>query len=223
MIVDTSRSTIIYNRVSGRYRDSETGQFVPRERVLLEVDRELTQTKVRLQGVTRLLAADKLSIDEWQSRMIETIKDSHLRMSALGSGGSSQLSSRHFGYTGQQLRTEYDALVRFSEDLKAGKLTPEQALKRAGMYGESTALSFHRSEQITKERDGFEAKRSLDPGAQYCESCLGHVTYGWVAAGEVMPAGSSCECRRRCRCIVVYRRRRRRDGAESELGTEDQS
>lgn len=222
MIVDTSKSTIIYNRANGRYRDSETGQFVPRERVLLEVDREITQAKVRLQGVTRLLASDKLSIDEWQVRMAQTIKDSHLRMSALGAGGTQQLSARHFGYAGQQLRTEYEALVGFAEDLKAGKLTAEQALKRAAMYGESTALSFHRSEQVTKDRDGFEAKRSLDPGAQHCDSCIGYAT-DWVSASEIIPPGTACECRRRCRCIVVYRRRRSRNGSDpSESGTEDQ-
>lgn len=207
-LVDTQTSAIVYNRAAGQFRDSETGQFVPRERVLLEVDREVVRTQVKLQGITRLLASDKITLPEWQRRSTEAVKDSHLRMSALGAGGKERLGSRHYGYVGQQLRFEYESLVGFAEDLKAGKLSEAQALRRSAMYGESVGLSFHRAELTTKEDDGFEGKRSLDAGAKHCPSCLEYATDGWVEAVEIVPVGFACQCRRRCRCKVVFRRKR---------------
>lgn len=201
-------SGIEYSRGAGQYRDRITKQFVPRSRVLLEVDRESARTATRLQGLTRLLIAERITLPEWQIRFAEELKSAHLRQTMLGAGGRSQLTPQHYGKVGWQLRQEYRYLDRFAKAIQDGKITPSAALRRSAWYAESTALSFHRAEQVTKGRDGFEGKRSLDAGADHCPSCPQYVTDGFVAASTIVPVGTNCECGRKCRCMVVWRRRR---------------
>ncbi|MEO1522889.1 MAG: hypothetical protein AAFU78_19220, partial [Cyanobacteria bacterium J06633_2] len=116
-LIGESRSTIVYNRRAGRFRDAETGQFVPRMRVLLEIDAERARTQTRLQGLTRRMVSQSISLGEWQQQVGEVIKDSHLRMSMMGAGGRSQMSSRHWGTIGRLLRDEYERLDNVAEQL----------------------------------------------------------------------------------------------------------
>jgi hypothetical protein len=119
------------------------------------------------------------------------------------------MTSRHFGAVGYQLSKQYDWLDRFAHDLYSGKLTTAQALSRVKKYAKSARISYYRAQQISRIEEGFnEAKRSLDPQAAHCQSCLAYSTHGsWVAAHEVTAPGVNCDCGNNCRCIVVYRRR----------------
>jgi hypothetical protein len=198
-------SAIGYSKKSGRFRDLTTGQFVPRSRVLLEVDREIERTSVRLQGIVRLLASEKVDLPEFQIRFAEELKIANLRMAAFGAGGRSQMNASQFGHVGQKLKQEYGFLDGFAQDLADGRLSIAQALNRAAMYAESTAQAFHRAEQQTKARDGFLGKRSLDVGANHCASCPAYATDGYVPANQIVPVGVNCECRRRCRCFIVWK------------------
>lgn len=205
-LIDTQQySQVGYSKSAGRFRDLETGRFVPRDRVLLEIDREVERSRVRLQGITRLLIGDRVSLPEFQVRFAEELKLSHLRMAAFGAGGRNQLSSRQFGYIGQKLKSEYEYLDGFAVDLAAGKLTANQALNRAAMYADSTRSSFHRAEQQTKERDGFYGWRRLDMAAQHCPECPAYATDGYVPASQIVPIGENCTCARRCRCFCTYK------------------
>lgn len=205
-LIGQQRSTIVYNRRSGRFRDSETGQFVPQSRVLLEIDRERVRTTTRLQGLARRLANQSITLGEWQQQSGQIIKDSHLRMAMMGAGGRSQMSSRHWGVLGRLLRDEYERLDRVAEQVKNGQFTQSQLLKRMEKYAGTTELSFHTADKLTKSRDGFEGMRSLDPASRHCPSCPAYSTNGeFVPAEEVVPIGTACECFYRCRCQIVWR------------------
>lgn len=205
LVGDRAYSQVGYSRKSGRFRDLETGQFVPRSRVLLELDREIARTSTRLQGITRLMIGQQIDLPEFQIRFAEELKMAHLRLAAFGAGGREQLTPQHFGYVGQTLKQEYAYLDGFARDLATGRLTESQVLARASMYAESIAQSFHRSEQQTKSRDGFLGKRSLDVGAYHCPSCPAYATSTFIPAAEIVPVGVNCECRRRCRCFIVWK------------------
>lgn len=197
---------IAYSSSTGQYRDLSTGRFVRRTEVMKFVDREIERTKVQLQGHTRLLIGDRINMAEWQVRMAETLKASHIRMGALGSGGVENLNSRKYGAIGYQLRQQYEYLSKFSLDVAEGWLTPKQALVRSGLYATSIKLSFNRCEQLTKQEEGFRtARRGLDPQANHCASCINYSTRGqWMPIDQVVLPGVACECGQFCKCPIEF-------------------
>lgn len=196
-----------YDRASGQYRDGN-GAKVGRARIRKLVDQEIGRTEARLKAHTRLLIAGKIDLPDWERRFAQTLKESHLRMAAFAGGGQLNLSSRHYGATGYQIRRQLEYLDGFAHDLAMGRLTADRALQRSAMYGKSIRTTFNRIEKLEREIEGFTvAKRSLDPQARHCASCIGYSTKGkWKPIAEVVPAGTNCECQSACRCSVVFAR-----------------
>lgn len=215
-----SSEEISYNSRAGRYVRSD-GKFVSKEVIRNLVDQEQQRLQVRLQAHTRLMAANTISLPEWQLRMAESLRDSHLRMGALGAGGKDRTQAQHFGAIGYQLRRQYQYLDGFARALYEGKLTQEQALRRAGSYADSINTTFHRAEQISRENEGFdEALRSLDSAARHCDQCREYSTYGqWKPVSQVVPPGTNCACHAHCRCSISYRRSNRTDPTILNRGT----
>jgi hypothetical protein len=199
-------NSITYDRRAGQYRGMN-GRFVPRTTVMNLVGQETVRTEVRLKAQTRLMIQGKIDLAEWQTRMAQTIKDAHLRVGTLAAGGKQGMTPQKNGAIGYQLRQQYEYLDRFANDLAQGKLTPEQALRRSGAYSKSVTKTFHRIEKLTRQEEGFgEAKRSLDPRAKHCSSCIGYHTNGkWKPIDQVMLPGMNCECGQFCKCSIEYR------------------
>jgi len=195
-----------YDSRAGQYRDLTTGRFVRRPEVMRVVEAEEQRLKVELQRHTRALISEQVDIAQWQTKCAESLRASHIRIGALGSGGIENMTSAKYGAIGYQLRTQYEYLSGFAVDLAEGFLTPAQALVRVGRYSTSIRPSFHRCEQITRQDEGFRtAKRSLDPIAQHCRSCIRYSTQGrYVPISEVVMPGTACECGQSCRCQVSY-------------------
>lgn len=195
-----------YSDRSGRYRDLKTGKFISRANVLLETDKEVARVKTRLQGHTQLLLDKRITLAEWQARFTATLKDSHLRMSALGAGGKDRLTSSHFGSIGAILRKEYQYLYRFSKGIKEGEYSDRYILNRAGLYATSVRRSFFKGEQISRAIAGVRlAKRVLDQNAFHCQQCPMYSTRGFVPIEEIVVPGQACDCGGRCRCSIIYR------------------
>lgn len=198
-----------YDRRAGQYRGAN-GKFVSRQVVSKLVDREIVATEARLKAHTRLLVDQKIHLAEWQIRMAETIKDSHLRMGMLASGGKDGLTQKHYGAVGYQLKNQYGYLDKFARDLHSGKLTPKSAIARSAMYAESVKVTFSRSEQITRMDNGVNAgkriagKRILDAGATHCDECISYERKQWTAIADIVPVGMNCSCHHHCRCRIVW-------------------
>ena len=194
-----------YDSRSGQFRGAN-GRFVRRADILQLVDQESQRTEARLKAQTRLMIAGKLSLSEWEKQFAQTLKESHLRMMALSSGGKQNLTSRHYGAAGYELRRQYEFLDGFARDLAAGKLTADRALWRSGLYSSSIKTAFFKGEKIQKELESFTvARRSLDASANHCSSCTLHSTYGeWKPIAEVVEPGVNCECRSNCKCSIFY-------------------
>lgn len=198
---------VTYNPRSGRYQRAD-GQFVGKEAIQNLIAQEQQRLAARLQGHTRLMVDRQISLAEWESRMAGSLRDSHLAIGAVGSGGKSRMTSRQFGAIGYQLRRQFQYLDGFAQALHQGKLTRTQAIARAGLYADSITTTFHRAEQISRQSEGFdEALRALDPQAKHCPSCLTYSTNGqWKPLVDVVSPGNNCECGQRCKCQIYYRK-----------------
>lgn len=191
---------------SHRYRNIETGRYVSQVDVMRVVDEEVARTEVRLKAHARLLSQGKIDVAEFQTRMAQTLKESHLRNASVGAGGIKQLSPVHYGKVGAELKKQYKYLDGFGKDLADGKLTPEQALRRAGSYAKSARTSFFEAEFTSRGKVGFYAKRLLDAQSKHCQSCISYQRLQWTLIELVTPPGVNCECGGRCRCRLVFRK-----------------
>lgn len=192
---------------SHRYRDTETGRFVKVADVTRLIDAEVNRLEVRLKGHARLLASGKIDIAEFQTRMALSLKESHLRNAAVGAGGVKQLTPTHYGKVGAELKKQYKFLNGFGQDLADGKLTPEQAIRRAGSYAKSAKTSFFQAEFTSRGKYGFYVKRLLDAQSHHCASCISYQQLQWTLVQNVIPPGVDCECGGRCRCRLLYQKR----------------
>lgn len=195
-----------YNDKLGRYRDAKTKKIVSKARVLLETEKEATRLKTRIQGLTRRMTDGKLKLWEWEAQTAQLIKESHLRMSALGAGGMGNLTNAHFGSVGGVLRKEYRLLNKFATGIEQGKYSPAYIVNRAGLYAASTRRSFFKGQQISRAIAGVTlARRVLDMQANHCKDCPAYATNGFVPIEEIVVPGEACACGGRCRCNVIYK------------------
>jgi hypothetical protein len=199
-------SNAVYDKRTGQFHGGDR-RFIARAEVLRLADAEAARLETRLSGHARLLTQNKISVPEFQLRMAEDIKLSHLRMAAFGAGGEKQLTPRHFGTAGQELKRQYKHLQGFGDAIAQGELSEKRILSRAKSYGMSARTAFFKAEKVTRQDNGArEAKRSLDSQARHCSSCLGHSTGGlWLPIDQVVAPGVDCECQSRCRCRIVFR------------------
>jgi hypothetical protein len=198
--------TYEYRTSTGRYHDPVTGRFVGRAEVLQQTFLEEARLKTRLQGHTRLLLAGKIDLPEWQTRFAQSIKESHLRMSALGAGGKDKLSNAHFGSVGGILRKEYSYLDNFAKGIENGEFSEKYILARAGLYAASTRRSFFKGEQISRAIAGVTlAKRVLDSQSKHCNDCPAYFTPDWTPIENIVVPGEACACGGRCRCTIIYK------------------
>jgi hypothetical protein len=195
-----------FDSSSHRYRNLETGRFVQRDEVLRLVDEETSRLEVRLKGHARLLVSGKIEISEFQTRMAQSLKESHIRMAALGGGGLKQMTPQQYGHVGQQLKKQYQFLYKFGRDLEENKSSSVQIIRRAGMYAQSTKTSFHQAEFTARGRVGFYAKRLLDAQARHCPECINYQQLQWRLISQIVPPGVNCTCGGRCRCRIVFRK-----------------
>jgi len=190
---------------SHRYRDTETGRYVGAADVLHHIQEEVNRTEVRLKAHARLLTVGKIDLPEFQSRMAQTIKEAHLRTAMVGAGGKDALTPSHYGQIGAELRKQYKYLYQFGLDLADGKLSPNEAINRAGSYGKAVRNSFYKAEFTSRDKLGQYAKRLLDSRAQHCDSCLGYQKLQWTLLKNITPPGVDCQCGGNCRCRIIYR------------------
>ncbi len=195
-----------YNPRTGQYRD-DNGKVIPKTQILDTIEQERRILERKIEAHSQNLISNSIDEFEWERRIKRDLKESHLKMVALGAGGKDNISQRHRGQVGAALRQEYNALFDFRKKRQAGEISDRQLVARSKFYSRSLSQSYHRSEQLTRAQNGATlAKRTLDPTAKHCPECPGYSTRGkFVPIQNVVPPGTRCSCRGNCKCTVVYR------------------
>ena len=198
---------ITYDSRAGQFRGSN-GQFVNRSIVLNKLQEIQNSTQTQINKITSQLINNRLSLSIWQERMIIIIKEGNIQTMAFGAGGRRKLTKAHYGKMGANLKSEWQRLSNFTQEIKSGKLTENQIIARAKLYSQSVATQFYGGELLTKGLDGFRyAKRSLDNGAKHCSQCPSYSTNGlWRPLSDIILPGHRCDCRGRCRCTISYKK-----------------
>lgn len=194
-----------YNPAAHRYIASN-GRFVPDSMVRAELDKALQTSQKNMRELSQSLRAGKTTLADWQTGMMAEIKAVHTNSAALSKGGWGQMTQADYGRVGQQIRTQYDYLRNFANQIASGEQRLDGVfLRRADMYFEAGRGTYHEFERREMSIRGFDEEANiLEPTARHCNGCLEQTARGWVPVGSLIRIGSR-DCLTRCRCRIQYR------------------
>lgn len=153
---------------------------------------------------TRYLVG-RIDIADFERTLLSELKGATIRAYFVGANGKP--TQKHYGSAGIHLRQRYADIHKLVEKISKGELSEKQLRDRLNRQARTIQTAADRADKITQAINGFDlAKRTLDPQAKHCPSCLSYVTDGYVSIEKVVPRGVNCECGAHCRCLVVYKK-----------------
>lgn len=190
---------------ASRYRDVQTGRFVPAAQVRSAVDAVIQASAARMQQITGGLQTGALTIEDWRGLMATEVKNLHLATASAAAGGWTQMSPASFGWTGQRIRTQYQFLDGFAQDIASGKQPLDGTLAvRASLYAEASRATNREMERRQARLRGEQQERNQLGAADHCPGCLDQTARGWQPIGTLTPVGSRT-CMSRCHCVITFR------------------
>jgi len=195
-----------YYRGNARLNDQQIRQLITRHQA---------RTGVLIDAWTDDLINRRMALSEWGRLMGDRIVDDHLRMAQIGAGTRGGISNRTMenlhrrlvsGMGGDSGMSELDALARLMGQIDAGEISEAQLRARARAYGGNTRASYEEARHSRLVGSGqWEGIRRLDSASNHCAQCPAHQRLDWTPLSDIVPVGSQCDCRGRCRCSITVR------------------
>jgi hypothetical protein len=205
-----------WNPIAGRFFNKANGRFLSFQTIRDEgIEAIVDSTKADMGSLTDQLIAREISLAEWQSGMMELIKDGNNLAGIAARGGIEQMSQADWGAVGNATRDQYRYLRNFAEEIASGKQPLNGSARvRAQLYAEAIENQYERfrrrNEQIYNGAE--EEQRVIDPAAEHCETrgdlegCVELAALGWQKIRTLPPIGHS-PCIVRCRCHFIFRKK----------------
>jgi hypothetical protein len=188
----------------GRFRNAR-GQLISAVQVRAELDKSLVESANRAKALGAELRSGRMSLVAWRLEMRAIVKDVNLRSAALGKGGWNQMAAADFGRVGQIVRTEYQHLEQWVEEIKTGLPLDGRLNTRSQLYAQAGRATFHKVQAEEMAARGIDLEKSILHPADHCDECVAEAAAGFRPLGEMIPIGERT-CGRNCRCTVVYER-----------------
>lgn len=150
------------------------------------------------------LRTNQIGLDAWLLEMRTLLKDVHLYSAAAAKGGWAQMAQADYGRVGQLVRTQYDYLDVFANDIANGLPLDGRFLRRVALYGEAGRATYHVVEALEMDVRGMDEERNILHPADHCGDCIDMTELGWVKRGELIPIGQR-QCLTGCHCTLQYR------------------
>jgi hypothetical protein len=194
-----------WSRAARRYRDTDSGKFLPAKTITTLRDNLVDARAREIARVTQEVADGKRQVVDWLVAMREQVKIATLAEYTFGRGGRNALEQSDFGRVGALVKAQYRYLDDFAAQLGAGLLSPQQATARAALYaraataahgrglaaawgvtlpqvpgdGQTECLTNCRCHLDIVETDTtIEVRWVVDPQAEHCPDCL-HLGQSW--------------------------------------------
>jgi len=195
-----------------RYRDGETGRFLPRGRAL-ELANQVIDTGGEAANVLADMVTDgRLSPFDWHERMRREIKDAYVQQYLLGRGGRAQMTQADWGSVGGSISDQYRHLDRkldnFYSQVQAGEMTAGTVAARSNMYINSAREAYERGLKRRLRGSAYDEERWVLGDAEHCDDCVALAARGWVPFGALptVPGAGQTACLTNCQCHIEYRR-----------------
>lgn len=190
--------------VSGRYRDTRTGRFVPAATVRRELDVYIDASDDAARALTKALRNRELSLADWELAMRREIKRTHLNAIALERGGWSNLRPADFGRAGQIIREQYGYLRRFAQQIADGTQKLDGTLaRRAELYTAAGRNSWYRS-KAANMTGKVTHQMSVRSARDSCWQCRELDRKVFRIDDASFPLPGRRVCNHNCRCHLAY-------------------
>lgn len=146
-----------------------------------------------------------VEIDAWYEGMKFEVIRSNVTAAIAGKGGILRMGLQDWLRVTRQVRSEFDYLRSFAQDVADGKLSPAQIAARANLYSQHAQVSYWEANVSAKRQAGFTEERRVLGVAEHCPDCVGYAAEGWVPIGTLPSPGDGSVCRANCQCIKEYR------------------
>lgn len=189
-----------------RYRDLDTGRFVPRTEVLAYVQQSIDASGIAGDQLASFVAGGNVSPADFIALFREEIKREYIRQYLLAAGGRPQMTAADWGSVGGMIAEQYRFLPGFLDALLKGELTEAQIMARARMYTNSAREAFERAHAKNAKSLGMTEELWVLGLSEHCPTCLEFAGMGWQPIGTFPePGDGSTECLTACQCHKVYR------------------
>ena len=195
-----------WNAAAGRYTDLTSGRFVPFATVRNELETVITQSQSNISAISSQLQGGQITLKEWQLSMAREMKAMHTASMASARGGWAQMSQADWGYTGSQLKKQYEYLRNFARQIESGEQPLNgNFMRRSKMYSQAGRDSYEemrrRAERIY---NGKAEERRVLHATESCDDCIEEAGRDWQPIGTLAPLGT-LQCRTNCRCTFEFR------------------
>jgi hypothetical protein len=191
---------------TGRYRDTKTGRFVSPTVIRSELDTLIDNaSKGVAEQLTTQLRDGAINLQDWQLAMMKHVKQTTLAAVALERGGFNNMSLSDYGRAGQLIRTQYDYLQNFANEIESGKQRLDgTAMARAALYTKSAREAFYVSKQAHGVAAGLTHVRSIRNSRDSCRECLDldHKIFRIGDPAYKLPGRRLCS--KNCLCTEEY-------------------
>jgi hypothetical protein len=194
-----------WDAFAGRYVEIASGNYVPFTEVREALEANISAAQQEIKRVTQMLIDGDLSLDDWQTSMMDQIKLIHINSAVAARGGWAQMTQSDWGYVGRQIRTQYEYLRNFVAEIQNG-IQPlnGRALMRANMYGDAARGTFEDMRRRVEELVyGMQEEMRVLGIADHCVDCLAAANR-WAPIGTLPRIGNS-RCKTNCHCRFRFR------------------
>jgi hypothetical protein len=214
------KSTIAHgwNEKARRFTDQKTGKFLSQNQVKSILLTGIETGREKLQTLATDLSSGKIDMTKFLLEGAQTVKELHILNAVFSVGGRADKLTQGQKNTLQlrvkeQLTGGKDSLTgdRFGfkeliKDLVKGDVTEAQLKNRLDMYADSASQTQSHVELTAKKEDGYtQGFRTLGSTDNHCDECVTLSSLGWISLTDLVPIGSQCSCRSRCKCQLQYR------------------
>jgi hypothetical protein len=153
-------SKFFYNLASDGYSYLKTRRDVPSnvEDSIKEAQKQEGIKKAK--EAAEALIEQQITLEVWQESMREIIKTQHLKQTMLAVGGDA-LSTSDLERLENTLKEEYSYLKNFTEEIKAGKVSPAQVESRSKMYVNKSRASYESAKASIKKSEISESVQQI--------------------------------------------------------------
>lgn len=195
-----------WNEQAGRFTDTG-GRFISDRAVRSVVDHLADGASTRMASAAERMLAAEISLAEFQSEAMRTIKLSQLAASTIAHGGQARMGFSEYGAAGRAIRDQYAYLRSWAQGMADGSipLNDGAIVARARQYGQQARVAFEREYGRGQMARGYTSCRNVLHAGESCSQCRAETARGWVSIGTLVPVGSRI-CRANCKCTVTYRK-----------------
>ena len=197
-----------FDQDSQRWRYPNSGRAVPEPEIRRVLEMRQESVRETMRDHARQLAAGKINAAEFEIRMRDSVKQSHLQARLLAVGGRENATQGDYGAVGQRVRREYRYLSEFSATAAKGGLSEAQLVQRSGMYAGASVRDSYVAGRVRSHVDaGYTQKRRTGPNDKStCNTCRTEIGGGWVAIDAPGWQIGHSECLANCRCNIEFKR-----------------